>query len=202
VRLQVKRIKFIFGAFFIISVLVMNACATTELTSVWKDDKYRGGPLKKMLIIFVIQQEHLKIVFEDELAGQLQETGTVAVPSHTIFPEGGMLDKKMIDAKISELGIDSVLIARLLDVQDAGIYETYPYVSESSYFGYYMLCCQNVSLGYNALIETKVFDAGSDSLIWEALSETAIERASVNIIRSYVPAIIKSLRDQNLLQDS
>jgi len=194
-----KRLKFITEALLIAALVIIGACSTTQLSSVWKDETYNRGPLKKMLIIFVIEQAHLKTVFEDELARQLKDSGTFAVPAHTVFPEGVTLDKDMIDAKISELGMDSVLIARLLDVQDAGIRDTYPYVSESNYFGYYIICCQTVSLGYNALIETKVFDTGNDLLIWEALSETAIERTSESIIRSYVPVIIKGLRDKNLL---
>lgn len=194
-----KRIKFITEALLIAVLFIIGACSTTQFSSVWKDEAYERGPLKKMLIIFVIEQGHLKTVFEDELARQLEESGTFAVPGHSVFPEGVTLDKDMIDAKITELGMDSVLIARLLDVHDAGVRDTYPYVSESNYFGYYMICCQTVSLGYNALIETKVFDTGNDLLIWEALSETVIERTSESIIRSYVPVIIKGLRDNNLL---
>jgi hypothetical protein len=98
--------------------------------------------------------------------------------------------------------MDSVLVARLVDVSDADTYLTYPSsVSSGNLYGYYSLCCQNiVSLGYNVKFETKVFEAKHNKLIWSALSETALEKSSEYMTGSFITAIIKDLYSKKLLQ--
>lgn len=189
--------------FAIMLLIMMNSCAATTTTfrSVWKDDTYRDGPLKKVLIIGVDRNLAVKRLLEDELARQMKERGTGAIPSHTVLPEDIILEKEMIAAKIRELGLDAVLVARLIDVEDAGVYETSPIFSEvSGYYGYYLQCCEAVSVGYNVVIETRIFDAKYDKVIWAALSETIFEGSAENVVRSFVPVIIKDLNERRLLQ--
>ena len=103
--------KVLCSIILVLSVIFMNACATTELTSVWKNETYQGGPLRKILIIGVDRKQETKILLENEFVLQLKAKGIDAVPSHTVLPEDTILEKEMITAKISELRIDSVLIS-------------------------------------------------------------------------------------------
>jgi hypothetical protein len=186
----------------IISFIIMNSCATTSLTSVWMDDKYQGGALKNILVIGVIEPQTLREYFEDELVRQLKINGIKGVPSYTVLPEEGTPEQTEIEIKIKELGMDSVLVARLVDVSDADTYLTYPSsVSSGNLYRYYSLCCQNiVSLGYNVKFETKVFEAKHNKLIWSALSETALEKSSEYMTRSFITAIMKDLYNKKLIQ--
>jgi hypothetical protein len=186
----------------IILFIMMNSCATTSLTSVWIDDKYQGGALKNILVIGVIEPQTLRKYFEDELVRQLKINGIKGVPSYTILPDDRMPEQTKIELKIKELGMDSVLVARLVDVLDADTYLTYPfYVSFGDLSGYYSLCCQNiVSLGDNVKFETKVFEAKYNKLIWSALSETNLEKSSENMTRSFITAIMKDLYIKKLIQ--
>lgn len=45
----------LYGFLALVPSVIMNSCATTELTSVWKDSSYQGGPIKKILIIGVFK---------------------------------------------------------------------------------------------------------------------------------------------------
>ena len=186
----------------IISFVIMNSCATTSLTSVWMDHKYQGGALKNILVIGVIEPQTLRKYFEDELVRQLKINGTKGVPSYTVLPDERMPEQTKIELKIKELKMDSVLVARLVDVLDAGTYLTYPpYVNYGGLYGYYALCCQNiVSIGYNVKFETKVFEAKYNKLIWSALSETSLEKSSENMTRSFITAIMKDLYNKKLIQ--
>ena len=176
----------------------MNSCATTSLTSVWMNDTYEGDTLKNILIVGVIEPQTLRKQFEDELVRQLKTKGTKGVASYTVFTEETMPDKEEIDLKIKELGMDSVLIARLVHIRDIEAYETYP--SYFDYSGFYILCCQNiVSSGYNVKFETKIFEAKNEKLIWSASSETLLERFPENIISSFISAIIKDLHNKKLI---
>jgi hypothetical protein len=186
----------------IISFVIMNSCATTSLPSVWMDDKYQGGALKNILVIGVIEPQTLRKYFEDELVRQLKINGIKGVPSYSVLPDEKMPEQTKIELKIKELGMDSVLVARLVDVLDADTYLTYPsYISSGDFHGYYSLCCQNiVSAGYNVKFETKVFEAKNNKLIWSALSETNLGRSPENMTRSFITAIMKDLYNKKLIQ--
>ncbi len=179
----------------------MNSCATTALTSVWKDSTYKGGPLRKVLVIGVFQKEEAESFFDNEFADQLKAKGINAVPGYSVLPEDSILDKEAMAVKIKELGVDSVLVTRLVDVRDAGRYETYPTRVDAQFFDYYVMCCQTmVSPGYNVLLETKIFVAKNDKPIWSALSESSFDRSLENTLKSFIPAIIKDLQDKKLIQ--
>jgi len=186
----------------VLFVSFMNACATTELTSVWKNEAYQGGPLRKILIIGVDRNQDMKKLLENEFVLQLKATGIDAVPSHTVLPEDTILEKETITAKISELRIDSVLITTLVDVQETEAYESPTFFAPTGFYGYYMQCCYNVMSGYNVEIETRIFDAHYDTLIWSALSATVLERAREKTIQSYIASIVNELQIAKLLLPS
>jgi catabolite regulation protein CreA len=50
------------------------------------------------------------------------------------------------------------------------------------------------------VIETKIFDAKYDRLIWSAVTETIFEGSAEEAIRSFVPVIITELHGSTLLQ--
>jgi hypothetical protein len=197
-----KRGKVFVGLLATVVLTLITACAPTALRSVWKDDAYQGGNLKKVLIIGVDRNSAVRALLEDEFTEQLKARGTEAVQSYRIFSEDEILDKRVIAAKVNELRIDALLIATLKDVADTGTYETYPAFLEEGggYYGYYLQCCQIVSIGRNVVIETKIFDAKRDSMIWSAVTETIFEGSADMVIRSFVPVIIAELQSNTLLR--
>jgi len=191
--------KVLCSIILVLSVTFINACATTALTSVWKNETYQGGPLRKILIIGVDRNQGMKRLLENEFVLQLKSKGIDAVPSHTVLHEDTILEKEMITAKISELRIDSVLITTLVDVKETEAYESSTFLAPTEFYGYYMQCCYNVMSGYNVEIETRIFDARYDTLIWSALSATVLERAREETIQSYIAAIVNELQNAKLL---
>lgn len=186
----------------IITLWFFTACAPTTLKSVWKDDSYREGYLKKVLVIGVDRNEMVKKLLEEEFAVQLKAGGAEVFQSHRIFSEEEIFDRRIIAAKVKELQADALLIATLKDVADTGLYETYPSVAGegSGYYGYYLQCCQIVSIGRNVVIETRLFDAKQDRMIWSAVTETIFEGSAEMVIRSYIPVIIAELYRSAALQ--
>ena len=191
--------KVLFSIVIVLSVIFINACATTELTSVWKNEAYQGGPLRKILIIGVDRNQEMKKLLENEFVLQLKAKGIDAVPSHTVLPEDSILEKELITAKISELRIDSVLITTLVDVKETEAYESPTFFAPTGYYGYYMQCCYNVMSGYNVEIETRIFDAHYDTVIWSALSATVLKPAPEETIKLYIASIVSELQNGKLL---
>jgi hypothetical protein len=195
-------------AFFaVISFLIINSCATTRLTHVWEDSTYSGGPLRKVMVIGVFRQESERRYFEDELTRQLKARGTDAVQGYKVLPEDEIPDGRLptrqeVVSKMKELGIDSALITRLVDVNDVEAYETFPPVMRvEGFYGYYALCCQYmVTLQYNVVLDSKIFETRNDKLIWSASSRTVIEGSLDNTLGSFIPAIISNLQEKKLIK--
>jgi hypothetical protein len=182
--------------------LIMNACATTSVKSVWRDPSYEGGPLKKVLVIAVFENQLTKEYFENELVRELKARDVDAIPGYTVLTEEQPPDEKTIIGKIKELGIDSAFITTVVSAEDRGRYETHPlFASETGFFGYYYFCCQHiVTLGYDVILESKIFDIKSDKVIWSALSETAFQGSLVYTLNSFFPAIIRNLQHSHLIR--
>ena len=139
----------LYGVLAITSLIISNSCVTSALKSVWDDSTYKGGPLKKILVIAVDRNPTVRRMLENRFSDQLTARGTQAISSYTLFGEDEILDREMIMKKIHELGIDSVLVTTIVDVKDVGTYDTYPTHVDSGFYDYYVLCCESaVSEGY------------------------------------------------------
>ena len=162
---------------------------------------YHEDPFKKVLIIGFFYNEEEKIIFENELAHQMVLREINAISSNTIFKEDKMLEKEMIEKALNELGIDSVLVARLVKVDEVGTYYAPQTYITSGFYNYYVQCCQNpVSSGRNIMIEIKFFQTRQDKLLWSALLETILDGSFEKVTKSLIPYIIKDLHDKKLIQ--
>jgi hypothetical protein len=189
--------------------MFIPACATTTLTSAWKDPSYQGQ-LSKIMVIGVAKKPLNKRIFEDEFVRQLKARGTNAVASYTVMPDDKQGDNAVIAAKMKEQGADAVLISRLASkktvhtyVQGSAYYPPPYYGNWHDYYGYGSQAVYTP--GYTAedeyaLMETNLYDAGNDKLIWSAASETEILGSDQNQIKSYIGVMVKAMADQKLLR--
>jgi hypothetical protein len=193
---------------------MISSCATTELKTVWKDDNY-SGKIKKVLVIGVIKRPALRRFFEQEFVQQLKARGTDAVAGFTVLPPDEEVDKNIIASKLKELGADGVLITRLVDKKTV---ETYipgkvdyghvyyaPPIHYREWDSYYSRSYTAVyDPGYTVknevmIVETNLYEAASEKLVWSAISETLGEGNSNTVIRSFIKVMIENLSKENLL---
>jgi hypothetical protein len=189
--------------------MLITACATTRLTSAWKDPSYQGQP-RKIMVIAVARKPLNKRIFEDEFVSQLKARGTNAVASYTVMPDAKQADHAVITAKMKEQGADAVLISRLASKKTVFTYVPSSVYYPPNYYGnwrdYYGYSSQAVyTPGYTfedeyALMEANLYDAGSDKLIWSAASETEILGSDQNQIRSYIGVMVNAMADEKLLR--
>jgi len=193
----------------ILITMLITGCATTEISSVWKDQTYHIMP-HKIMIIGIAKKPANKRTLEDEFVRQIKALGTDAVASYNVLANDKDNNKDVIAAKMTELGADAVLITRIASRKT--VYT--PFASNSyvppSYYGtwqnYYEYGYDNMySPGYleetkYALMETNMYDAGNDKLIWSASSETEISSTDQNFIKSYVNFMVKKMVEQKLLK--
>jgi hypothetical protein len=203
------------GIIFATFLFILTSCATTKLNSVWRDDNY-NRKFNKVLVIGVIKKPALRRFFEGEFVQLLKARGTDAVEGFTVLPSDKEVGKDVIASKLKELDADGVLITRLVDKKTLETYipgEVYtehahyaPPVHYREWDSYHSRSYRTVyKPGYTiknevVIVETNLYDAVSEKLVWSALSETFVEGSSDDLIRSFVQIIIKDLSEKNLLE--
>lgn len=100
---------------FLIGLMVMlytASCASTKTLNVWKDEEQRQK-LGKTLVIAISELDFMRNHFENVLALRLRDHGIDAIPSNKVIPQlGAKPDREAIAAKVRELGVENVLVAR------------------------------------------------------------------------------------------
>ena len=198
-------------------LLVAASCSLTNLNAVWKDPQYQGGRLKNVLVIGGSTNQVVRRIFEDEFTARLKTRGTDAIPSYRIFPDEKTLDKAAIESKSRDLGIDTMLIARVVDTKTKR--ELTPTPSNYYYRDVYFYDWPNRYSRFNSgpipgryyddrryyseyevvNLETNIYDTQTGKLIWSALSDTVIGGSSELEVNSIVEKIMKSLSENQLI---
>lgn len=208
---------------FLLALLALAAlvtgCATTEVTSTWKDPSYQGRP-KKILVYTVLKNQLRRRVFEDEFVGHFKYRGIDAVPGYAVFPGEELVKKEALEEKLKSMGFDTLLLTQVTgtkkeQVQVPGTvnYQPMPgpmyYPNPAPYYrswpGYY-------NAGYSAtytpsytvedfyvMTETSLYDAASQKLIWSAAGVTKVGDKDQKLIKDYVATIMDAMRKDKVV---
>jgi hypothetical protein len=200
-----------------VCLIFAASCSLTNLNAVWKDPQYQGGKLKNVLVIGGSTNQVVRRIFEDEFTARLKTRGTNAIPSYSIFPSEKTLDKDAIESKSRDLGIDSMLIARVVDTKTKreSTSAPYNYYYQDTYFydwpnrysrfnsgpipGRYYDDRRYYSEYEVVNLETNIYDTQTGKLIWSALSDTVVGGSSELEVSSIVEVIMKSLSENRLI---
>ncbi|HEY0665954.1 MAG TPA: hypothetical protein VGD24_07810 [Gallionella sp.] len=195
---------------FALFAILLTGCATTHPTAVWKDPSYHARP-GRIMVIGVAREPLNRRLFEDEFVAQLRARGTEAIASYTVLTDKQQDDQAAVAKRVKELGADSLLISRLVDRKTVRVYVPgtvyYPppyYNNWPDYYGYgyrYLYTPGYVAEDEYAIIETNLYEAASDRLVWAATSETRLKGTNVNLIRAYVGVMVDTMAGHGLLAD-
>lgn len=197
--------------FLVLVVMLLGGCASTQLTSVWKDPAYKVHPTKVM-VIGVAKMPMKRRIFEDEFVAQFKLHGKDAVASYKVLSDKKQDDQEAIAAKVKELGADAVLITRMVSKKKVKVYvPSMPYYPPQ-YPPYYGRWPDYYDYGYRAMytpgymaeeeyavMETNLYDAVNDNLIWAATSETEISGNDQSQIKEYIGIMSKTMVEYGLL---
>lgn len=192
----------------ILAAVLVTACATTQLNSVWKDPSYQTRPAR-IMVIGVAKKPLKRRLFEDEFVAQLKAHGTEAIASYTVLPDKKQDDQAAIAAKVKELGADTVLITRQVSKKTVKTYVPgtiyYPppyYGTWPDYYGHgyrYMYSPGYIAEDEFAVIETNLYETGNDKLVWAASSETVMSDTNQSLIKTYIGVMVKTMGEHGLL---
>jgi hypothetical protein len=199
-------------SFFISLVLIAftASCGTTKTLHVWKDEGYNQR-LLKVLVIAVSEEDFIRKHVENVLAENLASRGVETVVGNKVFPQSGAkLDREAIAAKVRELGIESVLVARRINKEEVSkLYPGGVFVVPADYYhgwyGFYSDSIAFVSVpgrAYDAeyfTLVTNIYDVSSEKLIWTYLAQVKVEESREGAINPFIGTIMKQLEASKLV---
>lgn len=188
---------------------VLTACTTAKPTMEWRDQSYSGGPLDNILIVGIANQVTARRTFENTFVERLAEDKIKATASFALMPAETRPSAESIKAIISDIKFNSVLVTHMVGVTetktyhpgiylmdtDRSLYDYYDYVGGYVYDPGYYTKHKLVKL------ETNLFDAKTEQIVWSMQSETMNPNSEKGLIEAIIKAVVKRLKEQKLISE-
>ncbi len=184
------------------------ACTSAKPIAEWRDQAYTSGPFDNILIVGIADQVTARRAFENNFVDRLAEDQIKATAAFAVMPDNARPSEENIKAVIKDIRFDAVLITHLVGVDEKKVYQpaTYrPATYHNSFYGYYNHVGGYVyEPGYyrrhtNVRLETNLYDARSESLVWSMQSETIDPSSVQKLIDAKIRIVVKRLKVQRLL---
>lgn len=172
--------------------LVLCACSTVSVTNQWRDPSWTGPPASSVVVVGISRSDTMRRVFEDTFAQQLQAAGVQAAASYTQIPPGNGGAVRLKDL-VKGTGAQAVLVTRVERVQQKiSVTQSGPYYG--GFYGWYggaWASTPDVNQYEVVTLETSVWDARSEKLIWTVTTENVatsnIPKTSTQLAETLIP---------------
>ena len=202
-------------------VLVYARGTTTDITASWANkEAFATKQYKSVFIAAITGNVPNKTIIENELGFQMTQRGITATKSHDVFPGTFTKDNKpskevLLDG-IKASKSEAILTVTLRHEEDEtryvqgstnayGLYNPMGYGYYGNFYGYYNYA---YGFGYDPgyyttdkvyYIETNIYDAQSQELIWSAQSKTYNPNNIEDFTKGYTDAIVGRLQKDGIL---
>lgn len=194
----------------IILIIILTACATTKLTGSYKNESLSGKKFQHILVIGSAKQPDIRKQFEDEFVRQLEAQKIQAIASYTIITADQMLDRDVISAKISNLGVDGVIVTRMTGLKkkravESGSTYRVPYAYYNQMHEYYKKGFED-SEGQSPLtthkvisLETNIYSAETKKLTWATASDVEVQDKLNKLIKDFIKAVVSEMKSDKVI---
>ena len=199
--------KFFCACLVLLLVMLTASCAPIKKLEVWKEETYTQSP-QKVLVIARAQEKSVREQFENVLANQLSDRGVEVIRSYKVLPDlKAKPDRETVVAKVRELGVDSVFVARSISKKEITNHQYGGVVlggsavyTGGSWYGY--------SYGYTYdkqydtdyfIISTKLYDVGTEKPVWSYIAQVKVDGSRQGAVNVFVPAIVEQLEGSELV---
>jgi len=178
-----------------------------QMTPTHMKDVAAGQPIRDTLVIVVVDDQKVRSIFENHFKEWLAAKGVDAIISTEVLPaqKGTQLKKSAIVEVIDRYENDSVLITRLVGFDENEVFSRGEPEVYRNYYGFY-----NYSWGYvrwpvitsekvKFTLETCLYDAKTESLLWAGESQLINPETTGKAIGQVVEAVMKELEKNELL---
>ena len=188
------------------ATLALVACVSTTIRDSWVDPAYRGGPLRKLLVLGVSPNLSERRIFEDIMSARLTTVGVDAVPAYRFLPESGRAEEAALDAAVRASGADGLLMSRVLHVdRRMDVYTTMrsgpPFGPGFGWYGLYTSWYPVTEVRqYDiATVETTLFAADGKRVLWSGMTETYEPTSVARDAPGFAAIIVKALQERGLV---
>jgi hypothetical protein len=203
----------------VIVMFIISSCgSSTEITGSWKADNVDTKKITNVLVTALTDRATARETVESDLVAALRKSGYQSARSMEVLPPtftaSKNIDKSQLLDKIKGTGVDAILTVALLDKETETRYvpgtNGYAPVPRFGYYGmfsgyYYNWYPTLYSPGYYAedkiyFIETNLYDAKKETLLWSAQSETYNPSDLKNFSREFANIVITRMKRDGILR--
>jgi hypothetical protein len=193
------------------ALMLQAGCSSTSMNQVWHDPARTPAPLGKTLVIAVTPRTDVAAALENEWVQQLQSRGVDAHALHDMLPRDTQPDKERVVQLAKENAIKSVIVSRLVDKKtvEREVPVGGPPIGVPGYAGswsdfYGSSRAFATTSSYTvenqvAVVETNVYDVGSEKRFWSARSDTFLEGSASKLARGFVQEMINEMAKAKVL---
>lgn len=194
--------------------LLISSCAATTVRGTWRDSSYTL-PVRKVLIVGILNNETNRRIFEDEFCQRLQRYGVEAIASYPSFSVDELQDRHSISEKIKRQGFDTMLISKITGIQSKEAIipgRTYfmgnryePPYFHNRWYDYYDRSYDVYPEPYQVeeykviTMENNLYNTETEKLIWSLISETVAEGPTEKMIKPFTALLSEKLANEKLL---
>jgi hypothetical protein len=187
-------------------------CSSTKLVQSWGDPGYTGKPLRRILVLGVMQDDLQRRFYEDAFVKRISRDGVVGIAGYTLMPNrDDYNEQEDIRKAVQQSGADAALIATLVKAEQVERHVP-PSVDYVPYFGigygfydYWGMSHRAVySPGYTTTdtivkLETTVFATDSQKMIWAGVTESFNPSSQERLVNENADLIIKSMKKADIM---
>jgi len=192
-------------------VTLVAGCQTTSIQSAWYDTNFRGGPMRKIVVVGSVNSVADGRVFEDIFAEKLRAAGVEGIAGYTVIADETRGTEAQFATAVASTGAQGLLLVRLLRV------DTRTQVSTTmvpggmgwgwgggwggwgSPFGPSMVPVQQVSQYDLATVESKLYDVQTKQLVWAATTTTFNPTSVARETPGFAGVIIGQLAQRGII---
>ncbi len=207
-----KKVLFMKNIFVLSLLLTMLAsCSTTKVANTWKDASQADLKVTKALVIFVTDHAPVQEAFENAFVAKLQANNIEAFASYKVLLTDKKVDKNFILKKVTSLGIDAVIVTRILGAKEKIVSDRpSPYKIP---YAQYSIKLHEANMkrygkdkpsGYIAkfdqvALKTTVHAVSTQQPIWYLESNTIVQETFNKLLDSYLNVVISGLKNEQLI---
>jgi hypothetical protein len=210
----------------LLSLLLVTACSNTKLSQTWSDPDFKGS-YQDIMVVGISDSEQLRRAYETYFADHLRERGVESIASYKLIDHKTEQEitedtknnlREIVNKAIQGSDVDAVLITHLVAINEEDIYrpsmDYQPaygpmYYSEGYYgdmYGYhgyvttYVMQPGYFTEEYTYVLETNLYDAKTDELMWTTRSKTFAPESMDEAIQELSGLIIDDLVSRKIIK--
>jgi hypothetical protein len=193
--------------------ILVTGCQTTSIQSAWYDTNFRGGPMRKIVVVGSVNSVADGRAFEDIFAEKLRAAGVEGIAGYTVIADEARTGEASFAAAVAGTGAQGLLLVRLLSV-DTRTQVSTTMVPGGMGWGWgggwgggwgspfgppVMVPVQQVSQYDLATVESKLYDVQTKQLVWAATTTTFNPTSVARETPRFADVIIGQLAQRGII---